>query len=637
MYESYISRTEEQSVLWDGKPAPKSVPACGFKDCAPGFLISYGGYVYGSIGVVILLIIAVIGVVFFSLRARARERERLDALWKIPFVALRKVANKVSENSFISNGTEVCSRTTEVRNETDKTCCFYYGKDELLAFKHHATIRFDAAVNEEFRKMRQLEHDNLNRFAGVSSDGGMTYSLWRFCSRGTLQDVILRGSLPMDGVFIQSMLTDLITGLCFIHDSFIKRHGRLTSLVCVVDDRWQVKISYYGLTYLKELENRTVEEMLWTAPEIVRGQADPMGTQEGDVYSFAIIASELVTKKTAWDIDNRKETAEDIVQQIRVPSMEPLRPTVEIDQHVEVPQALVHLIRECWSEEPRHRHPMKKVKQLLSSLQKGKKRNLMDHVMNTLENYASSLETEVEQRMVELTEEKKKSDILLYRMLPKQVAERLKKGQTIEPESYDNVTVFFSDVVGFTTIASKGSPMQVVTLLNELYTLFDNAIAKHDVYKIETIGDGYMCVSGLPIRNGLEHIREICNLSLELIDGLRAFRVSYLPMEKVNIRVGVHCGPVVAGVVGLTMPRYCLFGDTVNTASRMESNGRPASVHLSMDAHELLMRTQSGYHTESRGEVLIKGKGVMETYWLTGQQGGINIQSATTNKVMDAI
>uniref|UniRef100_A0A8L8JYS1 Guanylate cyclase n=1 Tax=Heligmosomoides polygyrus TaxID=6339 RepID=A0A8L8JYS1_HELPZ len=422
--------------------------------------------------------------------------------------------------------------------------------------------------------------------------------------------------------------------------------------------------------------SRSCSEMLWTAPEIVRGQADPMGTQEGDVYSFAIIASELVTKKTAWDIDNRKETAEDIVQQIRVPSMEPLRPTVEIDQHVEVPQALVHLIRECWSEEPRHRHPMKKVKQLLSSLQKGKKRNLMDHVMNTLENYASSLETEVEQRMVELTEEKKKSDILLYRMLPKQVAERLKKGQTIEPESYDNVTVFFSDVVGFTTIASKGSPMQVVTLLNELYTLFDNAIAKHDVYKIETIGDGYMCVSGLPIRNGLEHIREICNLSLELIDGLRAFRVSYLPMEKVNIRVGVHCGPVVAGVVGLTMPRYCLFGDTVNTASRMESNGRrkcscarrlgspteveqrptlqptgrnpvspsryrhafsAASVHLSMDAHELLMRTQSGYHTESRGEVLIKGKGVMETYWLTGQQGGINIQSATTNKVMDAI
>ncbi|EYC34734.1 hypothetical protein Y032_1537g3913, partial [Ancylostoma ceylanicum] len=103
---------------------------------------------------------------------------------------------------------------------------------------------------------------------------------------------------------------------------------------------------------------------------------------------------------------------------------------------------------------------MKKVKQLLSSLQNGRRKNLMDHVVNTLENYASSLESEVEERMKELVAEKKKSDLLLYRMLPREVADRLKMGQSVEPESYDSVTVFFSDVVGFTTLASKGSPMQ---------------------------------------------------------------------------------------------------------------------------------------------------------------------------------
>ncbi|KIH43025.1 hypothetical protein ANCDUO_26981, partial [Ancylostoma duodenale] len=107
----------------------------------------------------------------------------------------------------------------------------------------------------------------------------------------------------------------------------------------------------------------------------------------------------------------------------------------------------------------------------------------MDHVVNTLENYASSLESEVEERMKELVAEKKKSDLLLYRMLPREVADRLKMGHSVEPESYDSVTVFFSDVVGFTTLASKGSPMQVVTLLNDLYTLFDGTISKHDVYK----------------------------------------------------------------------------------------------------------------------------------------------------------
>ncbi|WKY12011.1 hypothetical protein Q1695_003515 [Nippostrongylus brasiliensis] len=623
-YESQFTAAEEINIIWSGSPTPLSVPKC----CGPGFMATYGGYVYGGIAVALLILIAVINIVIFSLRARVLERERQDALWRIPFITLRKVTNK--QSSFVSNGTEVNSRTTEMRNETDRMCFFHYGKEALMALKHHAIIKYESAVNEEFRKMRQLEHDNLNRFFGISSDGGTTYSLWRYCSRGTLQDVITRGSLPMDDVFIESMLSDLISGITFIHDSFTKRHGRLSSQVCVVDDRWQVKISYFGLSYVKEMEHRTNEELLWTAPEIIRGEADPMGTQEGDVYSFAIIASELVTKKMAWDLDNRKEGAEEIVNQLRLPSMDPIRPDLDSNHQSEIPQSLLHLIRECWAEEPRHRHPMKRVKQLLSSIHKGKRRNLMDHVMNTLENYASSLEAEVAQRTVELVEEKKKSDILLYRMLPRQVADRLKMGQSIEPESYDNVTVFFSDVVSFTTLASRGTPMQVVTLLNELYTLFDNTIAKHDVYKVETIGDGYLCVSGLPSRNGLEHIKEICNLSLELIYALGGFRVPHLPLEKVNIRVGVHSGPVVAGVVGLTMPRYCLFGDTVNTASRMESNGKPASIHMSMDAHELLTSTHRGYRTESRGEVIIKGKGVMETYWLTGRDGGIDIRAPTT-------
>lgn len=243
----------------------------------------------------------------------------------------------------------------------------------------------------------------------------------------------------------------------------------------------------------------------------------------------------------------------------------------------------------------------------------------MDHVMNTLETYASSLEEEVEERMKELVAEKQKSDILLHRMLPKQVAEKLKAGEVVQPESYDEVTIFFSDVVSFTTLASKCTPLQVVALLNELYTIFDGTIARHDVYKVETIGDGYLCASGVPSRNGIEHIKAICDLALALIISLRTFRVPHLPDETIKIRVGVHSGPVVAGVVGLTMPRYCLFGDTVNTASRMESNGKPSLVHLSGDAKDTLLRSFTGYRTKSRGEVMIKGKGLMTTYWLCGR------------------
>ncbi|KHJ99302.1 adenylate/guanylate cyclase catalytic domain protein, partial [Oesophagostomum dentatum] len=189
----------------------------------------------------------------------------------------------------------------------------------------------------------------------------------------------------------------------------------------------------------------------------------------------------------------------------------------------------------------------------------------------------------------------------------RQVADRLKLGQAVEPEGFDSVTVFFSDVVKFTQLAAKCSAFQVVSLLNDLYNGFDSIIEEHCVYKVESIGDGYLCVSGLPTRNGFTHAKEIAELSLSFMEFVDKFRFAPLPRERIQLRIGVNTGPCVAGVVGLSMPRYCLFGDTVNTASRMESNGKAGYIHLSMDAHDLLATMYSQeYETRSRGEVIIK-------------------------------
>uniref|UniRef100_A0A183U373 Guanylate cyclase domain-containing protein n=1 Tax=Toxocara canis TaxID=6265 RepID=A0A183U373_TOXCA len=147
-----------------------------------------------------------------------------------------------------------------------------------------------------------------------------------------------------------------------------------------------------------------------------------------------------------------------------------------------------------------------------------------------------------------------------------------------------------------------------------------------------------LCVSGLPHRNGNEHARDVAEMSFAFLKNVAVFRISHLPNERINIRIGLHTGPVVVGVVGLTMPRYCLFGDTVNTASRMESSGkrwfclpllhsnysyqfvesgdRSGHIHISAETNRYLTKIIGGYRTESRGEVIIKGKGVMETFWL---------------------
>ena len=133
------------------------------------------------------------------------------------------------------------------------------------------------------------------------------------------------------------------------------------------------------------------------------------------------------------------------------------------------------------------------------------------------------------------------------------------QGNDVKAESFNYVTIYFSDICGFTDLSGKSTPMQVVHLLNGLYTLFDSIIENYDVYKVETIGDAYMVVSGLPQRNQ-NHACEIARMSLALLENVEHFIIPHFPEKKLELRIGLHTGSCVAGVVGLKMPRYCLFG-----------------------------------------------------------------------------
>ena len=157
--------------------------------------------------------------------------------------------------------------------------------------------------------------------------------------------------------------------------------------------------------------------------------------------------------------------------------------------------------------------------------------------------------------------------------MPVEIAMRLQNGETIHPECYEHTTIYFSDICGFTSISAASTPFEVVDLLNDLYTLFDSIIDSYDVYKVETIGDAYMVSSGVPQKIGDRHAPELAMLAMDILSATSTFIIRHMPQVPLKIRIGLHSGPAVAGVVGLAMPRYCLFGDTINTASRMESTG----------------------------------------------------------------
>mmetsp|Transcript_29543 Transcript_29543/g.45097 ORF Transcript_29543/g.45097 Transcript_29543/m.45097 type:complete len:753 (-) Transcript_29543:178-2436(-) len=216
-----------------------------------------------------------------------------------------------------------------------------------------------------------------------------------------------------------------------------------------------------------------------------------------------------------------------------------------------------------------------------------------------------------------LSNERNLSNTLLYSMIPQNVAELLRNGKTFEPDHHDEVTLFFSDVVGFTAMCAELPPWDIIDMLNRLYTVMDYLAAKFNLYKVETIGDAYMCCSGLPDPHK-NHAEDIANFSIAVKECVKLV-TSPLSGQPIRLRIGIHSGACMSGVVGTLTPHYCLFGDMINTTSRHESTGEPDKIQASSITYGRLCHfTEDAkhYNWTPRGLIDMKGKGQMYTYWL---------------------
>uniref|UniRef100_A0A4W6CTE2 Guanylate cyclase n=1 Tax=Lates calcarifer TaxID=8187 RepID=A0A4W6CTE2_LATCA len=446
------------------------------------------------------------------------------------------------------------------------------------------------------KTMTAMRHENLNLYLGLFLDSGIFALVVEHCPRGSLSDLLSDSNMRLDWMFKSSLLMDLIKGMKYLHLRGLS-HGRLKSTNCLVDGRFVLKITDYGLPMILHSQSLSLpddpQELLWTAPELLRNPVRG-GSFAGDVFSFSIIIQEVISRTLPYAMMDMP--AHEIVERLKQPP--PLcRPVVSVD---EAPAECLSLMNECWNEDPSKRPSFDDVFKQFRGINRGKRANIIDSMLRMLEQYSSNLEDLIRERTDELEVERNKTEKLVGQLLPKSVAQALKKGKPVQPEHYSDSTLYFSDIVGFTTISALSEPIEVVDLLNDLYTMFDAIIASHDVYKVETIGDAYMVASGVPNRNGTRHAAEVANMSLDILHSIGAFKIKHMPEIKVKIRIGLHSGPVVAGVVGLTMPRYCLFGDTVTTASHMEATGLPYRIHISLSTVKVLTSLKLGYHFDTR-------------------------------------
>lgn len=212
----------------------------------------------------------------------------------------------------------------------------------------------------------------------------------------------------------------------------------------------------------------------------------------------------------------------------------------------------------------------------------------------------------------EIRRERARSERLLYSILPVPIAQRIKQGDPLIADHFDEVTIMFTDIVGFTSIAEKLSAHELVQLLNEAFRAFDEIAERHQLEKIKTIGDAYMAVSGIPQPKS-DHASRAVAAALQMVEWARTYVGPQ--STKIQLRVGLHSGPVTAGVLGKNKYSYDLWGDTVNTAARMESHGEPDRVQLSARTRALL---GNQYRTSSRGLLEVKGKGAMELFLVDG-------------------
>ncbi|RCN50823.1 hypothetical protein ANCCAN_03022 [Ancylostoma caninum] len=511
-----INVTEVLSSFWpsaDGN-LPVDEPACGFR----GEKCDYTMIIVGA-SAALCFVLAAIGA--WILRRYCESRSLNSMPWRIfrddmQIVDEEQVKSMLSLNSqrtkLSSTNAMALKNHAIIGVNTHATFHMYeqrrpikFGKADLTLLMR---VRFQ---HNKPRLMKQVVHDNINPFLGMAfNEKAEMLLLWKFCSRGTLQDVIYNEHFVLDEKFHGAFVRDVTLGLEYLHLSNIGFHGSLTTWSTLIDRNWLVKLTDYGISdaikrwvkhgsindeVLKDadekIESAQKTGILYVAPEIRlsnennkkrRVDQNWIGQsldkrRAADIYAFGMVMYEILFRCYPFnDKVDLTEISAKAMEGEKIP-----RPSIQKDKQLH--PDLQALLQDCWHDAPDARPSIRRVRLSTEAILKTKG-SLVDSMTRMMEEYANNLEKLVSERTGMLEAATVRADKLLSQLLPKFVANELKNGRPVPPRMYPSATVLFTDVVGFTTLCSTSSPLEVVNLLNSVYSGFDEIINRHDGYKV---------------------------------------------------------------------------------------------------------------------------------------------------------
>jgi len=373
-----------------------------------------------------------------------------------------------------------------------------------------------------------------------------------FMLYGSLFDLYSNDTFELEGPILHPILLDVASGMVFLHSADPPIvHGDLKSSNVLVDEKLRAKIADIGFASCKP--KRSEGSLPWMAPEVLRGG---VSSPPGDAYAFGVLLSEVLTRRLPYEGEDLRV----VLAEVADPAVN-RRPELPHN----CPMMVQMIMQTCWDSDPAMRLGFDSIRGILAAVR--------------IEHYPSkpkAMQTG--------------GDAMVYDMFPRHVADALIMGESVPEDRRECSTVFFSDVCGFTNISANLESHQVASMLDRLFSAMDAAAARHGIYKVETIGDCYIGVSNLVESQPDDHASRMAAFSLDAMEAARQTMVDDTDETKgtVQIRAGFDCGPIVGSVVGTTYKKYTIFGNTVNTASRMESTGVPCRIQCSKVTPDIL-------------------------------------------------